>query len=117
MLGSKNFTETKTSMLNPQVYDSFAKSTSCKNGQNYSKMKQNSCDYSSSSSSSTCSANVNVKFSGLFKEKIDDREKFLTAKYPNHQMALIKKRLKVEFWIDEKLKNLFQIKVCYNLQL
>ena len=71
---------------------------------------------SRSSSSSTGSAggvvnNGNVKFSGLFKEKIDDREKYLTAKYPNHQMALIKKRLKVEFWIDERLKILFQINV------
>jgi len=33
----------------------------------------------------------------------------LTAKYPNHQMALIKKRLKVEFWIDEQLKYLYEI--------
>ncbi len=61
--------------------------------------------------SSDCSSlNANVKFSGLFKEKNDDREKYLTAKYPNHQMALIKKRLKVEFWIDDKLKLLFQVK-------
>ena len=67
----------------------------------------NSC--SSSSTSSTGS--VNVKFTGFFKDKIDEREKYLTAKYPNHQMALIKKRLKVEFWIDEQLKNLFNITV------
>lgn len=64
----------------------------------------------SNSTASPC--NTNVKFSGLiFKEKIDDREKYLTAKYPNHQMALIKKRLKVEFWIDEQLKYLFDISV------
>ncbi len=29
----------------------------------------------------------NVKFSGQFKDKIDEREKYLTAKYPNHQMV------------------------------
>jgi hypothetical protein len=29
----------------------------------------------------------NVKFSGHCKEKIDEREKYLTAKYPNHQMV------------------------------
>ena len=68
--------------------------------------------------------NFNVKFSGFVKpEKIDEREKYLTAKYPNHQMALIKKRLKVEFWIDDQLKNLysinlkkkkFKIKICKN---
>jgi hypothetical protein len=44
-------------------------------------------------------------------EKIDEREKYLTAKYPNHQMALIKKRLKVEFWIDDRLKYLYDIDV------
>ena len=29
----------------------------------------------------------NVKFTGHFKDKIDEREKYLTAKYPNHQMV------------------------------
>jgi hypothetical protein len=48
-------------------------------------------------------------------EKIDDREKYLTAKYPNHQMALIKKRLKVEFWIDDRLKYLYNIDVSLSL--
>ncbi|CAF0721142.1 unnamed protein product [Brachionus calyciflorus] len=63
----------------------------------------------STGSTGSCN-NTNVKFSGLiFKEKIDEREKYLTAKYPNHQMALIKKRLKVEFWIDEQLKYLYNI--------
>jgi hypothetical protein len=63
----------------------------------------------------SCSASVgsvrsgNVKFSDFYKDSIDDREKYLTAKYPNHQMALIKKRLKVEFWIDEQLKYLYQV--------
>jgi 16S rRNA C1402 (ribose-2'-O) methylase RsmI len=66
----------------------------------------------SNSNANTNSHQVaNVKFSGFFKDKIDEREKYLTAKYPNHQMALIKKRLKVEFWIDEQLKNLFDINV------
>ena len=46
-------------------------------------------------------------------EKIDEREKYLTAKYPNHQMALIKKRLKVEFWIDDRLKYLYDIDVSF----
>lgn len=78
--------------------------------------KYNSKTLASSSSSSTNSStsstgSVNVKFSGFFKDKIDEREKYLTAKYPNHQMALIKKRLKVEFWIDEQVKNLFNINV------
>ena len=61
--------------------------------------------------------NGNVKFSTHVKEKIDEREKYLTAKYPNHQMLLIKKRLKVEFWIDEQLKHLFEIKVEINVKI
>lgn len=80
-------------------------------GKKYSS-KTLACSSSSSTNSSTSSTgSVNVKFSGFFKDKIDEREKYLTAKYPNHQMALIKKRLKVEFWIDEQLKNLFNINV------
>lgn len=86
----------------------------CSNGNNSSNnaKKYSSKTLASSSSSSTNSStsstgSVNVKFSGFFKDKIDEREKYLTAKYPNHQMALIKKRLKVEFWIDEQVKNLF----------
>ena len=39
------------------------------------------------------------------------REKHLTAKYPKHQMGLIRKRLAVEDWIDSELKKLFDI-VC-----
>jgi hypothetical protein len=87
----------------------------------------NKINLSNSSSSSTGSSssssvgdhhhphhhNNGVKFIGFFENKIDEREKYLTAKYPNHQMALIKKRLKVEFWIDEQLKNLFSSKVSF----
>eukprot|EP00096_Caligus_rogercresseyi_P000934 TRINITY_DN1149_c0_g2_i16.p1 TRINITY_DN1149_c0_g2~~TRINITY_DN1149_c0_g2_i16.p1 ORF type:complete len:195 (+),score=60.78 TRINITY_DN1149_c0_g2_i16:234-818(+) len=35
------------------------------------------------------------------------REKFLTAKYGAHQMALIRKRLKVEMWMYDKLQELY----------
>lgn len=35
--------------------------------------------------------------------------RFLTAKYPKHQMGLIRRRLVVEDWIDEQLKILFDI--------
>jgi len=35
--------------------------------------------------------------------------RFLTAKYPKHQMGLIRRRLTVEDWIDEQLKMLFDI--------
>ena len=81
------------------------------NGKKYSSKTLASSSSSSTNSSTSSTGSVNVKFSGFFKDKIDEREKYLTAKYPNHQMALIKKRLKVEFWIDEQVKNLFNINV------
>ncbi|XP_063822868.1 protein phosphatase 1 regulatory subunit 14B [Ostrinia nubilalis] len=36
------------------------------------------------------------------------REKFLTAKYGSHQMALIRKRLAVEMWLYDELQKLFE---------
>ena len=39
------------------------------------------------------------------------REKFLTAKYGAHQMALIRKRLKVEMWIFDNLQELYETEV------
>ena len=110
----KNFNDyNNSSSINKDFYNSNSSST---NGSisSISNSKSNnayssSCNSTSSSTSSTGS--VNVKFTGFFKDKIDEREKYLTAKYPNHQMALIKKRLKVEFWIDEQLKILFDISV------
>lgn len=35
------------------------------------------------------------------------REKFLTAKYGAHQMALIRKRLRVEMWMYDQLQALY----------
>merc|ERR1712127_1077103 len=35
------------------------------------------------------------------------REKFLTAKYGTHQMALIRKRLRVEMWMFDQLQMLY----------
>jgi protein phosphatase 1 regulatory subunit 14B len=48
---------------------------------------------------------VNFKEKGEVKER---REKFLTAKYGNHQMSLIRKRLAVEMWLYEELKKLYE---------
>lgn len=42
------------------------------------------------------------------KEKhVEKREKYLTAKYGQHQMLLIKKRLAVEMWLFEELSRLY----------
>ena len=39
-------------------------------------------------------------------ENEKQREKYLTAKYGAHQMALIRKRLKVEMWMFDQLQEL-----------
>ena len=39
--------------------------------------------------------------------RLEERKKFLTAKYGKHQMALIRKRLKVEEWVDDRLRELY----------
>ncbi|KAK3092914.1 hypothetical protein FSP39_008820 [Pinctada imbricata] len=40
-------------------------------------------------------------------EEKEKRQKYLTAKYGQHQMMLIRKRLAVEDWIYEQLRNLY----------
>lgn len=59
-------------------------------------------------SPSKAGLHVNFKEKGEIKER---REKFLTAKYGNHQMSLIRKRLAVEMWLYEELKKLYQTTV------
>lgn len=81
---------------------------------------QNSSRMNSSSSKITSSNNTNhrqqaaapatpnrhVNFGGGTGEE-KKREKFLTAKYGAHQMALIRKRLRVEMWMYERLQELY----------
>lgn len=49
---------------------------------------------------------LHVGFSEEKGEVKEKRERFLTAKYGAHQMALIRKRLAVEMWIYEQLNDL-----------
>ncbi|XP_071050614.1 protein phosphatase 1 regulatory subunit 14A isoform X2 [Onthophagus taurus] len=62
-------------------------------------------DVRSERSPSKAGLHVNFKEKGEIKER---REKFLTAKYGNHQMSLIRKRLAVEMWLYEELKKLYE---------
>lgn len=61
-------------------------------------------DVRSERSPAKAGLHVNFKEKGEVKER---REKFLTAKYGNHQMSLIRKRLAVEMWLYEELKKLY----------
>ena len=72
---------------------------------------------SQTSSSSAAAAAVTSPHHVDFSVETDDvnvnekqtKGRFLTAKYPKHQMGLIRRRLIVEDWIDEQLKMLFDI--------
>jgi len=57
-----------------------------------------------SSAPSTPSKAVNFRDTEITEKQ---REKFLTAKYGAHQMALIRKRLKVEMWMYDQLQKLY----------
>ena len=58
--------------------------------------------------------NKHVNFGGQGPSEERKREKFLTAKYGAHQMALIRKRLRVEMWMYERLQELYGA-VSYSL--
>jgi len=61
------------------------------------------------SSRESAQSNKNkVNFNGGGAEDEKKREKYLTAKYGAHQMALIRKRLKVEMWIFDNLQELYE---------
>lgn len=51
---------------------------------------------------------VKVNFNELNDLKDEKKSRYLTAKYGLHQMSLIRKRLQVESWVYEYLKE----KVC-----
>lgn len=44
-------------------------------------------------------------------EEKEKRQKYLTARYGQHQMMLIRKRLAVEDWLYEKLRDLYDCEV------
>ena len=58
-----------------------------------------------------------VNFNGGGAEDEKKREKYLTAKYGAHQMALIRKRLKVEMWIFDNLQELYETEVRVLLKI
>ena len=76
--------------------------------QTSSRMNSSSSKISSSNHRQTPSTpNRHVNFGGGNGPEEKKREKFLTAKYGAHQMALIRKRLRVEMWMYERLTELY----------
>jgi len=62
-----------------------------------------------SATQQSASGHSGVGFRLQGEEYQEERKKYLTAKYGNQQMKLIRKRLSVEFWIDEQLKRLYNV--------
>jgi len=60
-----------------------------------------------SSNATPGTPNKHVNFGGSNGCEEKKREKFLTAKYGAHQMALIRKRLRVEMWMYERLQEIY----------
>jgi len=60
----------------------------------------------------------NISLRESFIQHIFGAERFFLcitiSKYPQQQMQLIRKRLKVEFWVDDQLRLLYDIKVNLN---
>ncbi|XP_067141937.1 protein phosphatase 1 regulatory subunit 14C-like [Centruroides vittatus] len=50
---------------------------------------------------------LHVNFEPEPHEMQERKKKYLTAKYGQHQMSLIKKRLRVEMWMYEQLQSLY----------
>ena len=57
---------------------------------------------------------LHVNFSNERDDMSDRKKKYLTAKYGQHQMNLIKKRLRVEMWMYEQLQALYNVSVSHH---
>ena len=66
---------------------------------------------SARSDEQTSPRNVSFGTSSKREEEKDKRQKYLTARYGQHQMMLIRKRLAVEDWLYEKLRDMYNCEV------
>ena len=65
--------------------------------------------YSAKPQNMTSHHNVGFHSHTNKEEYQEERKKYLTAKYPQHQMRLIRKRLEVEDWVDTQLRALYDV--------
>lgn len=73
------------------------------------------CETKRQTSSGSDSPRGHVGFTHHRDEEKEKRQKYLTARYGQHQMTLIRKRLAVEDWLYEKLRTLHDCKVRITL--
>ncbi|VDI28157.1 protein phosphatase 1 regulatory subunit 14B-like [Mytilus edulis] len=69
------------------------------------------CETKRQTSSGSDSPRGHVGFTHHRDEEKEKRQKYLTARYGQHQMTLIRKRLAVEDWLYEKLRTLHDCKI------
>ncbi|CAM1309935.1 PPP1R14B (predicted) [Pycnogonum litorale] len=81
-----------------------------------SQSSQSSVTMGSKRNSGTNKVGLHVNFDTDKDELQERKKKYLTAKYGQHQMSLIKKRLGVEMWMYERLQYLYGSDdvQCYN---
>lgn len=78
---------------------------------NYRSNEQSTnCQSSRQSSTESNSPRGHVGFINHREEEKEKRQKYLTARYGQHQMTLIRKRLAVEDWLYESLRILHDCK-------
>lgn len=73
--------------------------------------QSNKCETTRQSSTESNSPRGHVKIISNREEEKEKRQKYLTARYGQHQMTLIRKRLAVEDWLYEQLRVLHGCKV------
>jgi hypothetical protein len=74
------------------------------------------CQTKTQSSTGSNSPRGHVGFINNRDEEKEKRQKYLTARYGQHQMTLIRKRLAVEDWLFEQLRKLHDCKVSENFK-
>jgi hypothetical protein len=74
------------------------------------------CQTKTQSSTGSNSPRGHVGFINNRDEEKEKRQKYLTARYGQHQMTLIRKRLAVEDWLFEQLRKLHDCKVSEDLK-
>ena len=101
---AKGIAKVTSDITKEQSYSRLLTMEDIKKQRQYKKAPVNHCK----GPPSTPSKEVNFSSNS---ENEKQREKYLTAKYGAHQMALIRKRLKVEMWMFDQLQILCQSEV------
>lgn len=116
---STTYPTAKDSSISPQNRSAPVTVTPTNGLKNGSGVKNGTSCNGNNSGNKECPKSLNhVNFGADGDNDIQDRKKkYLTAKYGQHQMNLIKKRLRVEMWMYEQLALLYDTNVSVDMEL